>query len=229
MKLRHLLVSLLVQLFASLPLCASPIVPANDGVGTQVIQNGQTFNITGGTQAGANLFHSLQKFGLDANQIANFLSRPDIANILTRVVGGEASFINGLIQVTGGNSNLYIMNPAGIIFGANASLNVPAGFTATTANAIQVGNGYFSINSTVEQIRQLNGTVNGFAFSSLNTTFDNKPRQGVIINHGNLTGSAGNAVVLLGGLVLNTGTVATTHGQKINSDMPNGKLCLGKK
>jgi filamentous hemagglutinin family protein len=204
MKLRHLIFSLLVQLFASFPLFANPIVPANDGVNSIVNRNGQTFDITGGTQAGANLFHSLQKFGLDANQIANFLSRPDIANILTRVVGGEASFINGLIQVTGGNSNLYIMNPAGIIFGANASLNVPAGFTATTANAIQVGNGYFSINSTVDQIRQLNGAVNGFAFSSLNTSFDNKPSQGIILNQGNLTGSAGNSIVLLGGIVINT-------------------------
>jgi filamentous hemagglutinin family protein len=223
MKLRHLIFSLLVQLFASFPLFANPIVPANDGVNSIVNRNGQTFNITGGTQAGANLFHSLQKFGLDANQIANFISRPEIANILTRVVGGEASIINGLIQVTGGNSNLYILNPAGIIFGANASLNVPAAFTATTANAIQVGNGYFSINSTVEQIRQLNGTVNGFAFSNLNTSFDGSPSQGIILNQGNLTGSAGNAVVLLGGIVINTGTVNTPHGKIIISALPDGK------
>jgi filamentous hemagglutinin family protein len=223
MKLYQMLTAFLVQLLTSLPILASPIVPANDGVNTIVSQNGQTFNITGGTQAGANLFHSLQKFGLDANQIANFISRPEIANILTRVVGGEASIINGLIQVTGGNSNLYILNPAGIIFGANASLNVPAAFTATTANAIQVGNGYFSINSTVEQIRQLTGDVKGFAFSSFNTSFDNKPSQGIILNQGNLTGSGGKEVVLLGGIVINTGTVNTPHGKIIISALPDGK------
>jgi hypothetical protein len=44
--------------------------------------------------------------------------------------------INGLIQVTEGKSNLFLMNPAGMIFGPNASLNVPASFTATTANGI---------------------------------------------------------------------------------------------
>jgi filamentous hemagglutinin family protein len=223
MKLYQMLTAFLVQLLTSLPILASPIVPANDGVNSIVSQNGQTFNITGGTQAGANLFHSLQKFGLDANQIANFISRPEIANILTRVVGGEASIINGLIQVTGGNSNLYILNPAGIIFGANASLNVPAAFTATTANAIQVGNGYFSINSTVEQIRQLTGDVKGFAFSSFNTSFDNKPSQGIILNQGNLTGSGGKEVVLLGGIVINTGTVSTPHGKIIVSALPDGK------
>jgi filamentous hemagglutinin family protein len=223
MKLYQMLTAFLVQLLTSLPILASPIVPANDGVNSIVNQNGQTFNITGGTQAGANLFHSLQKFGLDANQIANFISRPEIANILTRVVGGEASIINGLIQVTGGNSNLYILNPAGIIFGANASLNVPAAFTATTANAIQVGNGYFSINSTVEQIRQLTGDVKGFAFSSFNTSFDNKPSQGIILNQGNLTGSGGKEVVLLGGIVINTGTVSTPHGKIIVSALPDGK------
>ena len=42
---------------------ANPIVPANDGVGTVVNRVGNQFDITGGTRAGANLFHSLLKFG----------------------------------------------------------------------------------------------------------------------------------------------------------------------
>ncbi|NJO21234.1 MAG: filamentous hemagglutinin N-terminal domain-containing protein, partial [Spirulinaceae cyanobacterium RM2_2_10] len=48
--------------------------------------------------------HSFQQFGLDAGQIANFLAQPNIANILARVTGGEASVIDGLIQVTGSNA-----------------------------------------------------------------------------------------------------------------------------
>jgi hypothetical protein len=35
------------------------------------------------------------------------------------------------------------MNPAGIIFGDNASLNVPGDFTATTATAIGFGDEWF--------------------------------------------------------------------------------------
>uniref|UniRef100_A0ACD5GZT2 Filamentous hemagglutinin N-terminal domain-containing protein n=1 Tax=Desertifilum tharense IPPAS B-1220 TaxID=1781255 RepID=A0ACD5GZT2_9CYAN len=66
---------------------------------------------------GTNLFHSFEQFGLSEGQIANFLSSPQIQNILGRVIGGDASIINGLIQVSGGNSNLFLINPAGILFG----------------------------------------------------------------------------------------------------------------
>jgi filamentous hemagglutinin family protein len=81
--------------------------------------NGNQINITGGQTSGdgANLFHSFQEFGLSDGQIANFLSTPEIINILGRVSGGNPSLINGLIQVTGGNSNLFLLNPAGIVFG----------------------------------------------------------------------------------------------------------------
>ncbi len=81
------------------------------------LPDNNTFNITGGIKTGENLFHSFEKFGLQQGQTANFISNPSIQNILTRITGGEASFINGLIKVTGGNSNLYFMNPAGIMFG----------------------------------------------------------------------------------------------------------------
>ncbi len=112
------------------------ITPATDGTGTTVTPQGNRIDISGGklSRDGANLFHSFQQFGLSETQTANFLSNPAIQNILARIVGGNASVINGLIQVTGGNSNLFLMNPAGIVFGANAQLNVPASFTATTAN-----------------------------------------------------------------------------------------------
>ena len=113
---------------------------APNGAGTVVNPQGNQINITGGTQAGANLFHSFREFNLTSSQVANFLSNPQTRNILARVNGGNPSVINGLLQVTGGNSNLFLMNPSGIIFGANARLNVPASFTATTANSIGFGN-----------------------------------------------------------------------------------------
>jgi len=121
----------------SKPIQAQSITPA-DGTGTIVTPDGNRIDISGGSLSGdgSNLFHSFGKFGLSQGQIANFLSNPEIRNILAGVVGGEASLINGLIQVTGGNSNLFLMNPAGIVFGTQASLNVPAAFTATTASSI---------------------------------------------------------------------------------------------
>jgi filamentous hemagglutinin family protein len=197
-----------------------PITAAQDGTGTVVLPNGQRFDITGGTQAGANLFHSFQQFGLNQGQIANFLSQPNIQNILGRVVGGDPSVINGLIQLTGGNSNLYIMNPAGIIFGANASLNVPAAFTATTANGIQVGNAWFGMNTSASDLKNLTGSPNAFAFTTPTTTTQ---ASGVILNQGNLSVPSGNSISLIGGIVINTGTISTPNGKINIVAVPDGK------
>jgi hypothetical protein len=59
------------------PLSAQPIVPAVDDTNTVVTPNSNRLDITGGilSRDGANLFHSFTNFGLDANQIANFLSK----------------------------------------------------------------------------------------------------------------------------------------------------------
>jgi len=168
----------------ALPISAQSIVPAADGTNTVVTPNGNRSDITGGQLSGdkANLFHSFTQFGLNANQIANFRSNPSIQNILGRVVGGEPSYINGLIQVTGGNSNLFLMNPAGMVFGAGASLNVPTAFTATTANGIGFGNNWFNATGA-NDYNALSGTPSTFAFTT------NQP--GSIINAGNLAVNQG--------------------------------------
>jgi filamentous hemagglutinin family protein len=156
---------------------------------------GTRFDITGGTTSanGVNLFHSFTKFGLDANQIANFISNPEIKNILGRVSGGDASIINGLIQVSGGNSNLFLMNPAGIIFGAEARLNVPADFTATTANRIGFGSNWFN-SLGQDNYAALVKTPNTFAFTT--------PQPGAIVNSGILNVNSGHNLTLLGGTVI---------------------------
>ncbi|WP_434684986.1 choice-of-anchor Q domain-containing protein [Pseudanabaena minima] len=219
------LLSIPLPFFAD-SLSAQPITTATDGTNTVVLQNGQRFDITGGTQAGENLFHSFQQFGLNQGQIANFLSQPNIQNILSRVVGGNPSVINGLIQLTGGNSNLYIMNPAGIIFGANASLNVPAAFTATTASGIQVGNGWFGINTSTNDLKNLTGSPNAFAFTNSTDSTDSlsmTERTGVILNQGNLSVPQGQSITLVGGIVVNTGTITTPNGKINIIAVPDGK------
>lgn len=200
----------------------NPIVSANDGVGSVVHRLGNQFDITGGTRAGNNLFHSLSKFGLSTDQIANFLSQPSIRNILTRVTGGETSVINGLIRVTGGNSNLYLMNPAGIVFGAGARLDIPGSFHATTANAIKVGSGWFGMNTSPSELMRLTGEPGGFAFSSLNWSL-NGELAGLIRNEGQLVANAGQRVVLAGGVVVNTGVIETPHGQVVVTASPGGR------
>ncbi|NES18643.1 MAG: filamentous hemagglutinin N-terminal domain-containing protein, partial [Symploca sp. SIO3E6] len=149
------------------PLQAQSITTAADGTQTFVTPNGNRYDITGGTLSdnGANLFHSFEQFGLNPTEIANFLTNnPQIQNILGRVVGGDASVIHGLIQVTGSNSNLYLMNPAGIIFGEGASLNVPGSFTATTANGIGFEHGWFNAVGN-NDYQALVGNPHSFAFT----------------------------------------------------------------
>ena len=185
---------------------AQSIAPASDSVGTVVTPAGNRHDISGGTLSdnGQNLFHSFQDFGLNTGEIANFLSNPNLRNILSRVVGGNGSIIDGLIQVTGGGkANLYLMNPAGIVFGPNASLNVPASFTATTADSIGFGENAFAVEGNPDYAT-LVGNPNQFSFS---------PTQpGSIINAGSLAVPAGENLTLLGGTVVNTGTLTAPGG-----------------
>ena len=81
------------------------------------------------------LFYRLQELGLDRSQIATFLAHPDLRNILGRVVGSKPSIVDSLIQIIGDSPNLLLMNPAGIVFGPNASLNVPGSFKPTRLTA----------------------------------------------------------------------------------------------
>jgi filamentous hemagglutinin family protein len=176
------------------------------GSSTQVLPNGNQYTITGGQLSSdqTNLFHTFNQFGLNAGEVANFLATPQLQNILGRVNGGSPSIINGLLQVTGGNPNLYLVNPAGIIFGANASLNVPAAFTATTADQVSFGDRWWSATGINDNVI-LNGNPDGFAFSSL--------QPGVILNAGDLAVTSGHSLTLLGGTVVNTGTLTAPGGQ----------------
>ncbi|BAY98518.1 hypothetical protein NIES37_24680 [Tolypothrix tenuis PCC 7101] len=197
---------------------AQSITPANDGTGTVITTEGNKIDISGGSLSSnrTNLFHSFSQFGLDANQTANFLSQPSIQNILGRVTGNNASLINGLIQVTGGNSNLYLMNPAGIIFGSSASLNVPAAFTATTANGIGFGNNQWFNAIGTNNYANLIGNPTGFAFTT--------SQGGSIFNAGNLAVGEAQSLMLLGGMVLNTGTITAPDGNVTIMAVPAEKV-----
>lgn len=193
---------------------AQSIIP-DGSTNTNLTNQGNRLNIGGGTlsQDGNNLFHSFSQFGLASNQAANFLSNPTIKNILSRVTSSSPSVINGLIQVTGGTSNLFLLNPSGIIFGSNSRLDVPASFTASTATSIGIGNAWFNAVGN-NNYAQLNGTPSTFVFAT--------NQLGTIINQGELQVGEGKNLTLLGGSVSNSGKLTAAGGNIIMAAVTEG-------
>ena len=177
------------------------VIPSIDGFTTEVNQVGEVVEIDGGQVSAdrVNLFHSFEQFDLPASGVANFVTTAEIQHILGRVVGGSASSIDGLIQVTGSNADLFLINPAGIIFGENARLDVAGDFTATTAGAIEFESGWLDVLGEVNG-SALTGEPIAFDFSGLDS--------GAIVNLGELTVAGDSSLNLFGGTVVNAGTVS---------------------
>lgn len=205
----------IISLFPSL-IALAQITPANDGTGTIVTPSGNRLDIYGGQKSGdgGNLFHSFQQFNLDRGQTANFLSSPEIQNILVRM-GGDTSIIDGILQVTGGNSNLYLMNPAGIVFGENASLNLPASLIATGANGIGFGRDRFSAVGASDY-QSLIGSPRALIFS--------QTPSGPVYNMGNLAVGEGENLLLVGNSSMNIGTLSAPGGNVWISPVPADSL-----
>ncbi|MDY6784350.1 MAG: filamentous hemagglutinin N-terminal domain-containing protein, partial [Cyanobacteriota bacterium] len=183
---------------------AQSITATPDGTGTIINPNGNTYNITGGTQSEANLFHSFAEFGLNPQEIANFLSNPNINNIIGRVTGGNPSIIQGLIQLSGSNSNLFLMNPAGWVFNQGASLDVPGSFGVTTATRMGFGDGFFNAYGD-NTYSNLTGNPTHLIFDQSNPSW--------IINEGNLEVNPGENLWAVGGGIISTGTVEAEGGE----------------
>ncbi|MBD2172673.1 filamentous hemagglutinin N-terminal domain-containing protein [Anabaena sp. FACHB-709] len=112
-------------------------VTSDNTLGTVVDSN---YSITNGIQVGNNLFHSFSQFSIPPGSSVSFDNATDIQNIFSRVTGGNISHIDGEISAKG-NANLFLINPAGIIFGKNTSLSIGGSFVATTANTIKFADG----------------------------------------------------------------------------------------
>ncbi|MBY0519863.1 MAG: filamentous hemagglutinin N-terminal domain-containing protein, partial [Sphingomonas sp.] len=124
----------------------TPDSQAGVTTGTTATTAGTTTIIDGGRRIGDNLFHSFTGFSLGAGDSAIWeRSGGDggsIANIINRVTGGAVSTIDGTITSQGlDRANFFFINPAGIVFGANASVAVPNAAYFSTANALRFADG----------------------------------------------------------------------------------------
>src|SRR5918999_261721 len=85
----------------------------------------------------------LRKSAINTGESATFTGPSSIENVLGRVTGGSSSFIDGLLrtQFENASPNLFLLNPAGVLFGPNASLDVQGSFHVSTADYLKLGDG----------------------------------------------------------------------------------------
>jgi filamentous hemagglutinin family protein len=117
-------------------------------LGTTVTQSGTVHTITGGTRPGngPNLFHSFDRFSVGTGETASFTSeQTGIKHIVSRVTGGLRSDIDGQLRTDGQlrseGADLYLLNPAGVLFGSNARLDVSGSFHVSTADYLRFADG----------------------------------------------------------------------------------------
>jgi filamentous hemagglutinin family protein len=99
-----------------------------------------------GVLRGANLFHSFSVFNILPGESATFTTATrGIANVVSRVTGGEPSTINGLLRLapTDGAPAFFFINPSGVTFGAGAALDVPGAIHISTADYVKFPDGNF--------------------------------------------------------------------------------------
>lgn len=183
------------------------------------------YDITGGTRAGSNVFHSFGDFTVPSNHTANFLNITGqvTTNILARVTGGNPSNILGTIQTAGfGNANLFLMNPSGITFGPNASLNVGGSVTFTTADYLRLTD---------------NRRFNAIPNPSIDALLSTKPVEaygflgsspGAITVQGSQLGvTNGQGISLVGGnIAIQNGTLENGTIQPARFSAPSGQINL---
>jgi filamentous hemagglutinin family protein len=203
----------------------SQIIPDHTA-NTAVSGNCQTIcEINGGTRAGQNLFHSFEEFNLPTESSVYFAD-PGVANIFSRVTGNNPSQIMGILGVTGGDANLFLLNPHGIMFGEGAALDLNGSFFATTADQIQFGKQSFAaIPDAQENLALLTLDPSALFFNQMGQNGS------IVLEGADLTVSEGKNLTLLGqgnpnpGILLKNSNLSVTKGNISLGSLGNlGKL-----
>jgi filamentous hemagglutinin family protein len=189
-------------------------------LGTTVTQSGTVHNITGGTRPGngPNLYHSFDRFSVGTNDTARFSGPTGIVNILSRVTGGQQSSIDGRLQSTIPGANLYLFNPNGIVFGANASLDVSGSFHVSTADFLRFADGATFSANVGEKSTLTVAPPSAFGFLRSNPA-------GISIMGSSLQVSAGKTMSVVGGDIEIVGG-ALTSPQAPSLGAPSGRINL---
>lgn len=170
---------------------AHPVSIMAAGIDPVVVHGSATITTVGNTMTVANSPNAIinwHDLSIASNEALIFQQINASSNVFNRITGGSVSEILGTLQ---SNGRVFLINPAGIIFGADAVIDV-AGLVATSLN--------------MSDADLLSGSLK-FAADTLNP--------GAVINHGQITTPQGGYVYLIAPKVENTGIITTPGGEAI--------------
>jgi len=170
-------------------LFATGQVQAN-GTAPTVISGQASFVTSGAVLSVTNTPNAIinwQSFSIGSGEITNFIQKSANSAVLNRVVGADPSILLGALT---SNGRVFLINPAGILIGQGARVDV-AGLVASTLN---LSNADF-----------LAGILNFTA--NLNA--------GTIRNNGSLTTPDGGSVYLVAPQIENNGIITTPKGETL--------------
>ena len=104
--------------------------------------------------------------------------------------------IRGTIRTQGfGDANLYLMNPNGVVFGPNASLDLNGSFHVSTADSIQLGAGSGAVlfSTTTAPNMLTSAPPSAFGFSGSN------PLASISVSGTSLSVQPGKVISIIGG------------------------------
>jgi filamentous hemagglutinin family protein len=191
----------LLTFLSLFPLPATAQIVPDQTLGAESSRLENLTQVAGGAQRGGNLFHSFSQFNIAEGDRVDFVTPVGIQNILTRVTGGTSNIFGTL--AVGGTANLFLMNPNGIVFGPNASLNIGGSFIATTANAVRLGNvGLFSASQPQSSVL-LSIQPDALPFNQINPQAEivNRSRSGLVLANGNSAALVGGNIKFDGGIL----------------------------
>lgn len=168
---------------------------------------GYTITEDMGKLKGNNLFHSFSRFNIYNGESATFTGPDTVQNIISRVTGGESSWIDGALRSQIQGADLYLLNPWGVMFGPNARLDITGSFHVSTADYLRLGeSGRF--DATWPQ-NSLLTTAPPSAFGFLDDTPADVSIQGSFIKV-----PENESVFIIGGdITINDGTVYAPNGR----------------
>ena len=190
--------------------------------------------IDGGAIRGKNLFHSFKEFNIGNGRSVYFQNSTAIENIITRVTGKNQSRIMGKLGVLG-NANLFLINPNGIIFGKDASLDINGSFVGSSASFIDFADGTeFSAVSLDKPLLTIStplglgldnpgeirvqGEGNRLSGSRLGSPFQDNGTKALEVN-------PGKTIALIGGdIIFEGGTLKTNSGNIELGSVGSGKV-----